>query len=119
MTKIKNLTPHKVILKGEDGKVNIFRSMGVIRASEMLVDESFITTDEGDRIKVVRKEFRQPNLPEEQDGIIYIVSLPVCITSPHRKDIYIPNDIQRDERGRIQHCKSISMNPFYRGDEDD
>ena len=47
------------------------------------------------------------NLPEEKEGIIYIVSRIVAEALPHRKDLYFPNESVRNEKGQIVGCRSL------------
>lgn len=47
------------------------------------------------------------DLPEPEEGTIYIVSALVAGRVPEREDVFIPNESIRDEKGRIVGCKSI------------
>lgn len=48
------------------------------------------------------------NLPAPQDGVIYIVSRIVRAACPDRNDLFYPNELVRDENGRIIGCQSLS-----------
>ena len=47
------------------------------------------------------------NIPEEEEGVVYIVSSLVAQRVPERMDVFIPNESVRDEKGRIIGCKSL------------
>jgi hypothetical protein len=48
------------------------------------------------------------NLPEPQEGTIYIVSALTAQAVPERKDVYITDDAVRDEQGRVIGCRALA-----------
>ncbi len=48
------------------------------------------------------------NLPEPQEGVIYIVSRIVRTACPNRNDLFYPNELVRDGKGNIIGCQSLS-----------
>ena len=48
------------------------------------------------------------DLPEPQEGIIYIVSRIVRAALPNRDYLFYPNELVRDENGSIVGCQSLS-----------
>ena len=101
--KMINLTPHAVTIVKETGNL-------VIEPSGMLarVAAKIVTIGEIDGIPVTTTEFGEvENLPEPEEGTIYIVSSLVAQRCTHRGDVFIPNEAVRDEAGRIIGCKSL------------
>lgn len=49
------------------------------------------------------------NLPEQNNWAYYIVSSIVKANNPDRKDLIVPNDFVRDDKGNIIGCKSFIM----------
>lgn len=110
-TKIKNMTPHGVNIINEGGKVLMtFPSEGQIRLSTHTE-----RCGEIGGIPLSKTTFGECELPEERDGVYYIVSNLVCQANPDRADLLIVNETVRDGDGRIIGCRSLSLNPYYRG----
>lgn len=111
--KIKNFTPHDIHVVGEDGKViATFPSEGLIRLSQTTEQIGSVVV-EGVEIPLTSTNFGEAQgLPEKREDTIYIVSSLVCQAYPDRRDFYIPDQLVRDEQGRIIGCKSLSQNPF-------
>jgi len=114
--KIKNLTPHDVNVVGDNGKVLItFPSEGLIRLSQTSLQAGEVEVN-GTKIPLTKTSFGEAEgLPEEKEDTIYIVSSLVCQAYPDRRDFYIPDQLVRDEQGRVIGCRSLSQNPFARG----
>jgi hypothetical protein len=47
-------------------------------------------------------------LPAVEHGTIYVVSSLTAQAAPHRKDVYFPDDVIRDDIGRVIGCRSLS-----------
>ncbi len=109
MKKIKNFTPHEVVLMGENGKVLItFPAEGLIRLSEKRerLETLFL---ENVKISVFKKVYGgTEELPPKRKGTYYIVSLPVAQAFPERTDFLIPDELVRDENGKIIGCRSFA-----------
>ena len=118
MAEIKNLTPHEVVLVGEDGKViKTFPSEGLVRLSQTTERVGSVVV-EGVEIPLSSTKFGEvEGLPPQKEGTIYIVSSLVCQACPDRPDLFIPNETVRDKKGRIVGCRSLSHNPFLRKKE--
>ena len=98
MTKIINLTPHKVVIN--DG--TIFEPSGTV--ARVAVHQ--VPDGEVNGIPVMKQTFGQlENLPEPQDNTIYIVSQIVLSAAKElgRTDCVAPDTANavRDEEGRI------------------
>ena len=103
--KIKNLTPHEVRIVGERGKeISSFPSQGVIRLAEKREKIGDVNG-----IPIFRKRFGGSDLPPEREGIYYIVSLPVAQAFPERKDFLVPDQLVRDNQGRVIGARSFAV----------
>ena len=99
---IVNLTPHAITLRGEGAELTIPPSGGVAR---VLTRETVV----GDLIGIpviTRVMGRVEGLPDQRDGVAYIVSSMVleALRGMGRRDIYAPDTgptAIRDEQGRI------------------
>ena len=101
--KIINLTPHDVKLI-KNGNENIsFPSQGVIR-----LEEKRKKIGDVNGIPIFRKEFGGSELPPKKEGIYYIVSLPVAQAFPERNDFLVPDQLVRDEQGRVIGARSFA-----------
>lgn len=102
---IKNLTPHAIHFI-EDGSV-----VKTIEPEGILARVSAVTVETGeviDGIKVTATSYGEvEGLPDPVDGTVYIVSALVAGRVPERKDVFIPNESVRDDKGRIVGCRSL------------
>lgn len=104
MTNICNMTPHTVNFQPENSRsIVVMPSRGVIRIEEKIVDDGFI-----DEIKVVRRTFTTANVPEPQEGTVFIVSTIVKTAFPDRHDFIVPCDFIRNDEGQIMACKAFA-----------
>lgn len=105
MSKINNLTPHPVVLVAETGNIEFPVSGQVARCAQ--------TTErigDLDGIPLSRSQFGEVvDLPKETDGVYYIVSRLVRSALPERKDLLVPNEMVRDEKGVIIGCRSFAV----------
>lgn len=102
---IVNLTPHTVHImpNGPDGEVTSIPSSGEARAQTSREKAGTING-----IQVYRTRFGAvEGLPEPQPNTIYIVSSITAQAVPHRDDVFIPDDIVRDEQGRVIGCRAL------------
>ena len=103
--KIVNLTPHEVRLVDEEGNtIAVFSSEGVVRLSEHREKIAEINN-----IPIYKKRFGSTELPPQKEGVYYIVSLPVAQAFPHRNDFIIPDQLVRDEKGRVIGARSFAV----------
>lgn len=104
--KFVNLTPHSIIFVDDAGNtvLTVEPSGQVARCS---VTREQVDTIAG--IPVNKTRFgKAENLPEPQEGTIYIVSALTAQAVPERKDVFITDDAVRDEQGRIIGCRALS-----------
>lgn len=105
---IYNLTPHAVNLLREDltPLYTIKSEEESARCSQTTIQSGYI----GD-IPITSTSFGEvEGLPEEKEGIYYIVSRLVMQACSNRKDLLVPNELQRDGEGRIIGCLSLANN---------
>lgn len=97
---IYNLTPHPVMV-GE----NTFLPTGQLARCE----ETWEAEKEVNGVNfLVNFRYGKTNLPEFQEGIYYIVSLPVALAEPSRKDLVISVGQIRDSEGKIIGAKGLA-----------
>lgn len=100
-----NLTPHTIHIMpdGPDGQITTIPSSGEARAQTTREKAGTING-----IQVYRTRFGAvEGLPESQEGTTYIVSSITAQAVPHRDDVFIPDDIVRDEQGRVIGCRAL------------
>lgn len=99
---IKNLTPHTVVLPGM-----VIQPSGIISR----VSQSNTVIGNHDGIELVNTVFGAvENLPEPQNGVLYIVSAMVRMACPDRYDLASPGDLVRDHDGNIIGCRNLIVN---------
>lgn len=112
-----NLTPHAIHFMNEVGEtvLTVPPSGTVARAEEQKENIGVIDTGIEHsivgvvKIPVNRKKYGNiSGLPDPQPDTIYIVSVLVAQAVPDREDVFIPDDIVRDEQGRIIGCRALA-----------
>ena len=104
--KILNYTPHEINLILKNGREIKFPSIGEARCKQTQsifkyigeIPIAFITVGEVE------------GLPDRKENVYYIVSRVVMQNCPNRRDLLVPNEIIRDETGKIIGCKSLANN---------
>lgn len=103
--KLINLTPHDINVVGEKGKVTTIKASGSIARCKQK-DEMFATLN---GIPLVNTTFTDiEGLPHQTLGVYYIVSALIKNAAPERTDLLSPNDMVRDDQGRVIGCRSLS-----------
>ena len=113
-----NLTPHDVnLVKEENGKIRevmAFRHIGKIarcsqtteKIGDVVVDVGLLTHVP---VTITKNTYGEiVDLPEPGNDCIYIVSALVANAAIDRYDLVVPNELVRDEKGRIIGCKSLA-----------
>lgn len=106
-TTIVNLTPNKITVYDAAGEsvLQVILSSGVARAAQTREPLESING-----IPVSKTGYGAvEGLPDRRDGVIYIVSVLTAQAAPDRKDLYIMDDLVRDEAGRILGCKALAQ----------
>ena len=110
MKKIINLTPHSIVFFDDAGnKVLTVEPSGLVaRCAVDRVQVDTVTVD-GISVPVNQTRFgKVENLPEPQEGTIFIVSALTAQAVPEREDVFITDDAVRDEQGRIIGCRALA-----------
>ena len=100
-----NLTPHPVVLHLPDGATRELPPSSVpSRIAEVVEPEG----GDGD-IPLVRVRYADSSgLPDPRPGVLLIVSTPVALACPDRRDLVTPHDFVRDASGRILGCRALA-----------
>ena len=96
-----NLTPHDVTISG-----NVIPRSGELARCQ----ERFEMGGEIDGFPIATAfEYHSPDLPDQKEGVFYVVSLPVALAAAkHRTDLLIAIGQTRDEQGRINGCSALA-----------
>ena len=107
-----NLTPHDVNVVGNDNSVAITipASGNVARCCQTIDIIDSITLDSVDILISSSSYGEVVDLPAPKPGYYYIVSRLVMSACPDRQDLLVPNDLVRDEAGRVIGCRSLANN---------
>lgn len=102
---LKNLTPHKMVVLGEDGKVLAeIPPSGEIARVEARVSRR----GEVDGLPVYNREFGQVlGLPAREEGVTLLVSALVAQASP-RADVMSPGELVRNSEGQPSGCRGLT-----------
>ena len=107
MKKIINLTPHSIVFFDDAGN----KVLMTVEPSGQIARVSVTREKIGDinGIPVNQTRFgKVENLPEPQEGTIFIVSALTAQAVPEREDVFITDDAVRDEQGRIIGCRALA-----------
>lgn len=107
---IVNLTPHMLNVRRTDGTwLDVPPSGQVARVSE---NRTHVQVQGFDGIAVTVATYGQvENLPDPQDGVIFIVSALVLQRVPHRRDVFAPGTLIRNDAGQPVGCDGLSGTP--------
>lgn len=108
--RIINLTPHVVNVYSNDSEIPFFlesfQSEGTARVSVVKARRATLGL-----IPVFTPKYgKVENLPDQSDGIFYIVSAMVRQALPDRYDIFSPGELIRDSSGQPMGCKGLDQN---------
>ena len=126
--KLMNLTPHAVTILDEEDNVILelpgcdnpprakekrerkgsvcHAKFAAIHTEEIWNDANYVTID----IPLNKVELSEiENLPDVSLEYYYIVSRIVAEACPERTDLFIPDEIVRDENGRIIGCRALAQ----------
>lgn len=104
-----NLTPHAIHLVDETGEIaRVFEPSGSV--ARVVLEERYAGTIEGlPVVTVVQRGI--DGLPEQRDGVLYLVSSPVRSYCGLRNDLLTPGGLVRDSSGRVIGCRYLVRNP--------
>jgi hypothetical protein len=108
MIKIINTTPHPVNLI-LDGKEIVFQPEFPVRVKSETISSGNISWH-GQEIPLTRTLFGHvEGLPEFKEDVLYIVSQLIKDRLQDRKDLLVPSEIVRNDKGHIIGCKAFSI----------
>lgn len=107
MSKIRNLTPHTVTIVTSTGEQIIYMPTGVIpRLSTKTIQVGAV-----DGIPLTSTVFGDvQDMPDAVQDVYLIVSRMVLAAMPNRKDLLVPNELVRNDKGMIIGCRSLAKN---------
>lgn len=105
-----NCTPHEITVVGEDGEIVLtLPPSGVVARCSTKRERVATFGINNHNVPIYWTTFGEvENLPEPQDGTIYVVSRIVAEARRDRDDLIIPDDLVRDDAGRIIGCRGFS-----------
>lgn len=89
--KIRNFTPHKLVIHNEDGTMVQIESEGQIRVTEQVTRTFAIETTGGKIVAVVNKEYGKVKLPDIADNEIIVVSKMVLDIVADHPRVFAPD----------------------------
>lgn len=100
-----NLTPHEVNLVLPDETIFTIPASGMVARVGSYTEQIGVLGN----IPIVKTVFDAAvtDLPDPQDGVIYITSTLVAQAVPERMDVLVPADLRRDDAGRIIGCGAL------------
>ena len=107
--KLINATPHPINIVDADGQeVYTIPASGILVRCAANTEPDVSIEIDGVEIPTSRTVFGEiTGLPEEADGVFYIVSQLVKSAAANRKDLLVPAEVLRDEGGKILGCRSL------------
>ena len=105
--KLKNFTPHNVVIVINGETKIVIPSDGIARVTETKTVAPSIDVD-GVIIETFVSSFGEvENLPPQEDGVMVIVSAIAASAAIGRDDLLVPGELVRDDGGNIIGCKSL------------
>lgn len=107
MTTFINCTPHPINLISLEGSIMTLPKGDVVPR----LAQSTKNVDVVNGVTITETYFGETqDLPEPQEEVFLIVSRLILSANPSRKDLLVPNELVRDEKGNIIGCKSLARN---------
>ena len=105
--KLKNYTPHNVVIVINEATKIVIPSDGIARVTETKTVTPSIDVD-GVTVETFVSAFGEvENLPPQEEGVMIIVSALVASAAKGRDDLLVPGELVRDDGGNIVGCKSL------------
>ena len=111
MTQLINLTPHDITILFEDGTILKVPASGTVARVASTNDTVGGVMTEGGTIPIKAVSYGEvTGLPEydPDKSVFYLVSSLVAARVPDRRDVLVPGDFVRDEKGNIIGCRSLN-----------
>ena len=114
MVKIVNLTPHPINMVGL-GEIKPGGKPARLEETTEIIGSITVDATENPNAKtavvipLIQKQMGKiTDLPDPQDGVVFVVSLPVA-QAAHRSDVLAIGESIRDDKGNIVGAKSFAM----------
>jgi hypothetical protein len=109
LTEYVNLTPHAVVIRDHDDITTVYEGSGAVaRITETATGEPSPDTHRRVTVQLGALD----GLPDPQDGVVYIVSMPAAMAlaaaGDKRTDVVYPYDLYRDTDGRVIGAHSLA-----------
>lgn len=113
-----NMTPHAIVLGQVESTElgSVFQELYVFQPSDKTIrlkqSTEFVKYigDENSPITLTKTVFGEPEgLPEYKEGTYYLVSQLIKSALPDRKDLLVPAQVFRDQKGIILGCESFGI----------
>lgn len=107
MTHFVNLTPHDINVILDDGSVKTIQKSGKVARCAQTRDEFAVV----DGVRLSHTSFGDVfDLPDQEDGTVFIVSAMVRNAVCNRSDVASPGDLVRDANGVVIGCNGLDCN---------
>lgn len=107
--RIINLTPHALNLVTGEGTVTIPPSGTIARVSVNRTQIGTVSID-GVTVPLNRSQYGEVvDLPDPAEDTLYVVSALVAAACPERSDLVVPDDLVRDEQGRVIGARALTF----------
>mgnify|MGYP001398705579 FL=1 len=107
--KIINLTPHALNVLTDSGTVTIPPSGTVARVTVTRESAGTVTVD-GVQVPLYRTTYGAvEGLPAPAPDTLYVVSSLVAAAARDRRDLVVPDDLVRDEQGRVIGARGLAF----------
>ena len=102
--KVRNLTPHDVVVVREDGSTLVYKP----EPTPARVDVCLEAVESDSEFPMFSESYgKVVGLPKSEYGTVLIVSGLVCSAMPNRFDLVHPVGLVRDNEGRVVGCKGL------------
>lgn len=108
---IRNLTPHPVNLVVDGQTITLPPDGAPPRVSTTETPAGAVAVN-GTQVPIVQVGTGDlVGLPDQQPGVLLVVSRMVAEAAPHRRDLVIPHGLVRDDAGRVVGCSALGQVP--------
>lgn len=98
-----NLTPHTITVLNEDREV-VRTIAPSVHYPIARIGVAAKKVRDVDGVEIFETVYGEDNLPDPRDHVLYVVSLPVRLGRPGRRDLVSPGQLIRDENGQPVGC---------------
>ena len=107
--KVVNLTPHAMNIVTDSGTATIPPSGTVARVTVTRESAGTATID-GGVVPLYRTTYGEvTDLPDPAPNTLYVVSSLVAAAARDRNDLVVPNDLVRDEQGKVIGARGLAF----------